>query len=106
MKPAYRKPFLIWLALLVLLALTCGSAFIPLGIWNAIANMTIAVMKAALVVLFFMHLIDARAAYRLVGVVALFTLALLLGLSNADYSTRVIYSAPWQVPSGSASVVK
>lgn len=98
MKPAHRRPVTIWLALLVLLALTCGSAFIPMGIWNSIANLAIAVLKAALVVLFFMHLIDARPAYRLVGIAALFTLALLLGLSSADYSTRVVYPAAWQVP--------
>jgi cytochrome c oxidase subunit 4 len=96
MKTAIREAAIVWLALMVLLALTCGSAFIAMGEWNMIANMAIAAIKALLVALFFMHLKHARPAYRLVAVIALFTLGLLLGLSGTDYATRVVYPAAWQ----------
>jgi hypothetical protein len=42
---------------------------------------------------------------RVPGVAALLALALLLGLSLADYKTRVVYPAPWQVPRGGISSV-
>jgi cytochrome c oxidase subunit 4 len=85
----------VWIALLVLLALTCGSAYLPMGTWNTVANVAIAMMKACLVAFFFMHIMRG-AAYRLVLIAALFTLALLVGLSGADYATRTRYQAPWQ----------
>jgi len=98
MMASVRRLALIWLALLVLLALTCGSAFVPMGIWNSVANFAIAVAKALLVAVFFMHLARGRPVYRLVAVAALYTLALLMTLSLADYSARERYPAPWQAP--------
>ena len=88
----------VWIALIALLALSCGSAYVPMGTWNAVANMAIAVLKALLVAFFFMHLFRGGATFRLVFVGALFTLALLVGLSAADYATRTRYPAPWQAP--------
>ena len=38
-----------WIALLVLLALTCGSSFIAMGGWNLAVNLAVAVAKALLV---------------------------------------------------------
>jgi cytochrome c oxidase subunit 4 len=96
--PIARKLGAVWLALLVLLALTCGSAFIPMGVWNSVANFGIAIAKALLVAWFFMHLSSARAVHRLVAIAALFTLSLLVALTFADYATRVRYPAPWQAP--------
>ena len=98
MKRASGKLAGVWLALLALLALSCGSAYIAMGTWNAIANMAIALIKALLVAFFFMHLFKGGAAHRLVIIGALFTLALLVGLSATDYATRTRYAAPWQVP--------
>jgi len=98
MTATVRRLALIWLALLVLLALTCGSAFVPMGIWNTVANFAIAITKALLVLLFFMHLARGRPVYRLVALAALYTLALLVTLSLADYSARERYPAPWQTP--------
>jgi hypothetical protein len=45
-----------------------------------------------------MHLARGRPVYRLVAVAALYTLALLMTLSLADYSARERYPAPWQAP--------
>ena len=81
----------------IALALTCASAYLPMGTWNTVTNVGIAVIKACLVAFFFMHIMRG-AAYRLVLISALFTLALLVGLSGADYATRTRYPAPWQTP--------
>ena len=84
----WRKPSLIWLALMLLLALTVGSAYIPLGIGNGLVNYGVAVTKAALVVVFFMHLDRSRALIRLAALAGLFWLVFLFSLSFGDYLTR------------------
>jgi cytochrome c oxidase subunit 4 len=81
----------VWLALLVLTGVTTGIAFIDLGPLNTIVALVIATCKALLVVLIFMHV--KYASDKLVKVVvisAVFFLLLLLGLSLADYSTRLL----------------
>jgi cytochrome c oxidase subunit 4 len=81
----------VWLALLALTGLTTGVAFIDLGPLNTIVALVIATCKALLVVLIFMHV--KYASDRLIKVVvisAIFFLILLLGLSLADYSTRML----------------
>jgi cytochrome c oxidase subunit 4 len=81
----------VWLALLVLTGVTTGVAFIDLGPLNTIVALVIATCKALLVVMIFMHV--RYASDKLVKVVvvsALFFLLLLLGLSLADYSTRML----------------
>ena len=79
----------IFLALLVGTALTvwAGLQDIP-GQLNVIIALTIAVVKATLVVLYFMHV---RYSSRLIWVVftsALFWLAILFALTLSDYWTR------------------
>jgi cytochrome c oxidase subunit IV len=81
----------IWLALLVLTGLTAGIAFIDLGPFNTIVALVIATVKALLVVLFFMHVKYASERMtRVVLISAIFWLLLLLMLSLADYSTRLM----------------
>ena len=53
--PSKKTYILIWLALLVLLALTWGLAEINLGPFNNVVALTISISKMLLVVLFFMH---------------------------------------------------
>jgi caa(3)-type oxidase subunit IV len=91
-------PVLIGLYDLVLLGLTFGSAYLQMGAWNSVVNLTIAAAKAALVGIFFMHLTASHEVTRIFACVALFTLALLFILSGSDYATREIYRAPWQTP--------
>ena len=98
MNHAYRRSILVWIALMVLLLLTFGSAYLKLGVWNGVINLAIAVAKALLVAIFFMHLRGASALLRIVAGAALLTLALLFGISHTDYATRVILRAPWQTP--------
>ncbi|MFN2499626.1 MAG: cytochrome C oxidase subunit IV family protein [Pyrinomonadaceae bacterium] len=79
----------IFLALLVGTALTVYAGLIDFpGQLNVIIALTIAVVKATLVVLYFMHV---RYSSRLIWVVftsALFWLAILFALTFSDYWTR------------------
>ena len=84
----WRKASLIWLALMLLLGLTVGSAYIPLGALNGAINYGVAVTKAALVVVFFMHLDRSRALIRLAAMAGVFWLVFLFSLSFGDYLTR------------------
>ena len=93
-----RTYVLAWIGLLTLLALTLGSAFIPMGFMNSVVNLAIAALKALVVAIFFMHLRYAHGLLRLAAVIGLFMLALLVGLSGADYATRHIAPAPWSSP--------
>ena len=84
-----RVYVMIFLALMVGTALTvwAGLQNFP-GQWNVIIAMTIAVTKATLVVLYFMHV---RYSSRLVWLVfgsALLWLAILFALTFSDYWTR------------------
>lgn len=98
MRDTAAKLVKIWIALLVLLALSGASAWLPLGPWNSIANLGIAVAKLLLVALFFMRLARAAPVLRMVAITALSMLALLLLLSGVDFFTRHIYRAPWDTP--------
>ena len=79
----------IFLALLVGTALTVAAAFFDFP-WrlNTIVALTIAVVKATLVVLYFMHV---RYSARLIWVIiasALFWMAILFAFTFSDYFTR------------------
>ena len=80
--------YLIFLALLVGTGLTWWVATIDLGAMNNVIMLTIAVTKATLVVLFFMHV---KYGSRLTWVVilgAVFWLLILLFMTMNDYFTR------------------
>ena len=69
-------------------AITVWVAFFDLGPWNDVTMLTIAVAKATLVVLFFMHVrYSGRLIALTVGSGVLFLL-ILLALALADYLTR------------------
>src|ERR1700686_3277693 len=83
--------FAVFFALLVGTGITVYAATLDLGPFNSPVALTIATVKATLVVLFFMHVWDASEKLtKLVVIGALFFLFLLLGLTMADYATR-----PW-----------
>jgi cytochrome c oxidase subunit 4 len=94
-----RPLVLTWLALLALLALSAGSAWIPLGWINTGIGLAVATVKALLVALVFMRLRAGHPLLRLTALAGLATLALLFTLSGADYATRSAAPAPWQQPS-------
>lgn len=75
-------------ALLTLTVLTVVVARMDLGVWNTILAMVIAVSKASLVALFFMHLKYDNKLYAVVFVGSLAFLGLFIILSMADTETR------------------
>jgi len=84
-----RVYVVIFLALLAGTLLTAWVAFFNFpGPLNAVVALTIAVIKATLVVLFFMHVRYSPRLIALVIASALFWLALLFALTISDYSTR------------------
>jgi cytochrome c oxidase subunit 4 len=79
----------VFLALIVGTILTAWVAFFNFpGPLNAVVALTIAVIKATLVVLYFMHVRYSPRLIALVIASALFWLALLFALTISDYSTR------------------
>jgi cytochrome c oxidase subunit 4 len=86
----------VFAALIVGTALTVAVAFIDLGALNNILMLGIAITKALLVVLFFMHV---RWSTRLTWVVAasgFFWLLILFGLTMQDYLTRGWVAGTWR----------
>ena len=78
----------VFIALLILTGATTYVATFDFGNFNAVAALTIAVIKASLVALFFMHL---RYSGKLIWVMAgagIFWLGIMLTLSLSDYVTR------------------
>ena len=74
----------VFAALLALTLLTVGATWYDLGSWNLIIALGIATLKAALVVLFFMHLRYDNPFYAVVFITALLFVALFLGLTLLD----------------------
>ena len=83
-----RVYYTIFVVLMVCTALTVGVSFLDLGVFNTVAALTIAVFKAALVVLFFMHVkYSTRLTWAVVAGSVLW-LGILLSLTFGDYLTR------------------
>jgi cytochrome c oxidase subunit 4 len=79
---------LVFGALLALTATTVAVAQAPLGHWHTAAAVAIAITKASLVVLFFMHGLESgRLVWMVVGA-ALLWLAILLTFTFSDYASR------------------
>jgi cytochrome c oxidase subunit 4 len=83
-----RHYVITWVGLLVLLAITCGTAYIPLGPFNLVINLAVAVAKALLVVFVFMHVLRGVPMIRLVALAGLLWLSLLVGISLVDLVVR------------------
>jgi cytochrome c oxidase subunit 4 len=84
----------VWLTLLVLTVVTVVTGKMDLGAANIWVAMAIAITKATLVVLFFMHLWDTGGVNRLVFVVSvIFVGVLILGVFG-DLLTRLPITLP------------
>jgi cytochrome c oxidase subunit IV len=81
-------------ALMVLTAVTVGVAFLPLGVLNFPVAITIAVTKATLVVLYFMHVKYSSRLTKMIVGMALFFLFTMFGLTLTDYLSRGWLSSP------------
>jgi cytochrome c oxidase subunit 4 len=79
---------LIFLALLVFTGLTVAASRVDLGALNTPIAMAIASIKAALVILFFMHAIHSTRLTWVVIIASFVWLGVLFVLTFADYLTR------------------
>lgn len=80
--------YAIFATLMVLTGVTVAVAYIDLGMFNPAVALGIAIFKATLVILFFMHVKYSSRLTKLVVMTSLFFLALLLGETFMDYATR------------------
>jgi len=80
--------FLIFVLLLVLTGVTIRVAFVDMGRGNTILALTIAMVKAVFVILYFMHVRYSPHLTRLVVVGGLFWLLILIGITMSDYLSR------------------
>lgn len=78
----------VWLALIVLTGLTTWVAFYDLGFLNNVVALGIAVLKASLVVLFFMGVRHNTPLTKVVVVSGVLWLMILFTLGMSDYLTR------------------
>jgi len=84
-----RNYVLVFVALLVLTATTTAVAFVDLGApWNTTLALGIAVVKASLVVLFFMHALYSRPLTWVFLGAGILCLIILFTFTLADYATR------------------
>jgi cytochrome c oxidase subunit 4 len=77
-------------SLYLILALTTGLAFVPLGNWNWLISLLIALVMTGLILLFFMKVKYSEPLIRLTSIAGFAWLSLLLLLVLLDYSSR-----PW-----------
>lgn len=78
----------VFFALMLLTTATVAAAFLHLGPFNDIVALTIAVTKACLVILYFMHVRHSSPLSKLVVVAGFLWLVFLIGLTLSDYLTR------------------
>ena len=81
----------IFVVLMLCTGATAAIAFVDLGPFNIVAALAIAVFKATLVVLFFMHVKYSTRLTWAVVAGSLLWLGILLALTMGDYLTR-----PWR----------
>jgi len=75
-------------ALFFLFVLTVAAAYIDLGDWNIYIAMTIAIIKATLVVLYFMHVRYQTKVTWIFACAGFIWLIVMFTLTLADYTTR------------------
>lgn len=80
--------YMIGASLMVLLLLTIGMAYVDLGPFNVVVALVIAVVKAVLVVLFFMHVRYSSHVVWIMSIGGFIWLIILFTLTFADYATR------------------
>jgi cytochrome c oxidase subunit IV len=85
---ATKTYFAVWIALLALLLLSFGSAYVPLGALNGAINLGIAAIQALLVMFFLMHLRSGNALLKVVAFAAFCWLLVLVSLTLSDTLSR------------------
>jgi cytochrome c oxidase subunit 4 len=83
-----RIYFIIFASLMGLTAVTVAAAYLDLGALNTVVALIIAVSKATLVILYFMHVRYSPSLTKLVVAGAVLWLLILLALTMTDYVSR------------------
>ncbi len=78
----------VFATLMLLTAATVGAAELDLGVFNNVVMLGIAVTKATLVMLFFMHVRYGPRLVQTIAVAGFAWLAILVTFTLADYATR------------------
>jgi cytochrome c oxidase subunit 4 len=89
-----KSYFTVYAVLMALLVLTVGAAFVDLGPFNLTVSLAIAVAKAVLIVLIFMHVRDSEPLVWIFAGAAFLWLGILIALSLADYLSRGLVPIP------------
>jgi cytochrome c oxidase subunit 4 len=88
-KSGARTYVMIWAYLMILTIITVASATIDLGGLAIIVCLAIAALKSTLVFLYFMHLRhEKRMVIKLIIPIAMFTLAIFIGITFTDIIFR------------------
>ena len=92
----------IFFALMILLGLTVVVSLVPFHRWHAawvgvVVAMSIAIIKAVMVVLYFMHVKVSSRLTKIFVIAGVFWLGILVALTLSDYLTRdwLPYSKDW-----------
>ena len=80
--------YLVYGVLIGFTALTTSMAYVDMGAFYIYVALTIAVVKATLVILFFMHVRESSGMTRVYVAAGFFWLAILLLLTITDYISR------------------
>ena len=89
-----RIYFAVFFALIVLTWVTTLVARIDLGRWNIFVALAIAIFKASLVVMFFMHVWYSTRLTKMIVTASIFWLILLLFFAMTDIWTRSMMGVP------------
>ena len=95
--------FLIFSALMVLTVVTYWVALYDFGRMNVVIALAVAVTKAVLVVLYFMHVRYSNRLTKIVVISGFFWLAILIVLTLSDYFTRSGTSGVGGVPASTST---
>lgn len=81
-------PATAWLVLLVLFALSLGSAYLPLSAGNVALNLGIAAVMIAILATFLMDLRNSTVLIRIVAAAGLLWIVIMFSLTFTDYLSR------------------
>src|SRR4051812_18504515 len=93
-REGWKSTLPVWAGLMVLLVATLALAYVPMGKFNTVSAVGIAVLKALLVALFFMHLRRPDPLLRLTGAATLIWLFFMFSLTLADILVRAPQTQP------------
>jgi cytochrome c oxidase subunit IV len=83
-----KGPLAVWLVLLMLLAISAGSAYVPIGPFNAAINLLIAAVMIFLLASYLMNLRWSNTLVRLIAASGLLWLVFMFVLTFTDYLSR------------------